>query len=90
MDLNQSDIDLGIQAIEAAVTAADLEAQRLHWMGRQGLITQAFKTIGALSPEKKPLIAKQLNEFKTSITDSLAKQKEIVQPLNFKKRLIKK
>lgn len=90
MDLNQSDIDLGIEAIKAALTAADLETQRLHWMGRQGLITQAFKTIGALSPEEKPLIAKQLNDYKTSITDSLAKQKEVVQALELQKAIDKK
>lgn len=90
MDLNQSDIDHGLEAIKAAVSTADLEAQRLHWMGRQGRITQAFKTLGSLSPEEKPRIAKQLNEFKTLITDCLSHQKNLVQALELQKAIDEK
>ena len=90
MDLSQSDIDKGLIAIKAAKTAVDLESEMLHWMGKQGLITQAFKSMGALSKDDKPRIAKQLNEFKTAITDCLVTQKNIVQTLELNKAIEKK
>lgn len=90
MDLTQTDIDNGLIAIQQAVTSTDLEAQRLHWMGKQGLITQAFKTIGRLSVEEKPTVAKLLNEFKTQITEELLKQKSTVKALELKKAIDEK
>lgn len=87
MDLKQADIDHGLRAIQQAVTTTDLETQRLHWMGKQGLITQAFKTIGRLSVEEKPAVAKQLNEFKSQIIDVLAKQKELVKKIELQKAI---
>lgn len=87
MDLNQSDIDQGINAINKAQTSPELESQRIYWMGKQGIITQAFKALGSLSAEEKPIIATKLNEFKTQITQSLSTQKAIVKNIELKKEI---
>lgn len=87
MDLKQSDIDNGLEAIKKACTTKELETQRLAWMGKQGAITQAFKSLGTLSAEEKPKVAKTLNTFKTLITNQLALQKDYVAKLELDKAI---
>ena len=50
----------------------DLENLRIKYMGRKGSITDAFKYMGKLPNEQKPILGQKLNVLKNEIQDRLA------------------
>ncbi len=50
----------------------DLENLRIKYMGRKGSVTDAFKYMGKLPNEQKPILGQKLNVLKTEIQDRLA------------------
>ena len=58
-------------AIAAARTLGELEAVRVHYLGRQGRITTESRAIGTLEPELRPEAGKRLNHGKQVIRDAL-------------------
>jgi len=54
-------------AIEAAGSAADLEALRVRYLGRQGVITQLLRSLGTLPAEERPLVGAAANQAKREL-----------------------
>jgi len=54
-------------AVEAAGSAADLEAVRVRYLGRQGALTQLLRSLGSLPPEERPLVGAAANEAKREL-----------------------
>ncbi|MAH61485.1 MAG: phenylalanine--tRNA ligase subunit alpha [Legionellales bacterium] len=75
MMINAQDIHDGINIINQTQTEADLESARLHWLGKKGLLTNAFKALGALDKDERVEKAKSLNEFKEKIQAALVQSK---------------
>lgn len=59
------------QQAEAAIrTAADmksLDACRVHYLGKKGLLTEQLKSLGQLSPDERPAAGQRINEVKQAI-----------------------
>ncbi|MFC1671608.1 phenylalanine--tRNA ligase subunit alpha [Planctomycetota bacterium] len=64
--------DEALTDIENAHTPADLEAVRIRYLGRKGLISQYLTEMGSLSAEDRPRVGKLLNQAKAEITRALA------------------
>ena len=77
MDIESLKNSLGpdIQAVRSVV---ELEAVRLKYLGRKGLLSQLTAVIPTLEPSQRGLFGRQVNELKNLITAQLEeKQREI-------------
>ena len=54
-------------AAAAAESAADLEAVRVRYLGRQGELTQLLRSLGTLPPEERPVVGAAANEAKREL-----------------------
>ncbi len=54
-------------AIRGASDAKSLDACRVHFLGKKGLITEYMKTLGKLTPEERPAAGQRINEVKQAI-----------------------
>lgn len=66
------------QLVEAARSAcaeagdlAALDAIRVHYLGKKGLITEQLKGLGALSPEERPAAGAKINVAKEAVQEAL-------------------
>jgi phenylalanyl-tRNA synthetase alpha chain len=62
--------------IDSVKTKDDLQYIKTEFFGKNGQITQQFKTLGSLDPEKRKVFASNLNKIKDDLTNQL-KQKNI-------------
>ncbi len=60
--------------LAAARSADELEALRVKYLGRQGLLTQLLRSIPSLPPEERPALGRQANEAKAKIEALLAER----------------
>jgi len=51
--------------------AQHLEAFRIKYLGKKGLIPEIYSSLGALSPQEKPLVGKGVNDLKGRINEIL-------------------
>ena len=61
---------------EAAATEAALEDVRIRYLGRQGVVAQAFRTLGQAPAEDRPRLGQALNALKASIEAAVARRAE--------------
>jgi phenylalanyl-tRNA synthetase alpha chain len=61
-------------SLAEARTTVDLEAIRVKYLGRQGLITQLLRSIPSLPPEERPEMGRQANQAKAEIEALLAER----------------
>lgn len=54
-------------AIRSASDLKSLDACRVHYLGKKGLITEYMKTLGKLTPEERPAAGQRINEVKVAI-----------------------
>jgi len=70
-------------AVSAAVDLKSLDACRVHFLGKKGLLTEYMKTLGQLSPEERPAAGQKINAVKQVIQglieerDTIFKQSQI-------------
>ncbi len=62
----------------------DLEAFRIKYLGRKGLIAQIYGSLSQASPQEKPLIGKGANNLKNQITLLLDQKKKDLQNIQSK------
>lgn len=73
MNPTEKDVNAHIDAIASAADAAALDDLELRLLGRkQGILTNAMKDLGELTPEQRKEKGKELNEWKQRVTDALA------------------
>jgi len=71
-----------LSEISKALTLDELEKLRVKLLGKNGIITQKFKELKNIAPEKKKEVAKELNELKQKASDLIAdKKKELEEKL---------
>lgn len=64
------DLQKALAELEQIVHMDQLSSFFQTYLGKQGSLTLAFKTMGDLSPEEKKEFGKQLTEIKTSLTSA--------------------
>ena len=58
---------------------ADLEAFRIKYLGRKGLVAEIYASLGVASKEEKPLIGKNANDLKNKIQSIVDEKKSFFQ-----------
>ncbi|HTP38140.1 MAG TPA: phenylalanine--tRNA ligase subunit alpha [Steroidobacteraceae bacterium] len=67
------------EALTQLASCADteaLEALRVHWLGRKGLLTEQLKSLGALSAAERPAAGQRINEAKQRLQSALEARRE--------------
>ncbi len=60
------------EAVGVARSSAELEQVRVRFLGRQGVLTQLLRSLGALAPEERPAVGAAANEAKRELEALLA------------------
>ena len=68
LSLDKSDISTRIGKL---TSIADLEALRISYLGKKGLITLEMKSLSSLNVEDKKIKGQKLNEFKNFLEKEL-------------------
>jgi len=63
------------RALAAASDVAALEAVRVHYLGKQGLLTEQLKSLGSLAPEERPRAGKLVNDAKEQLQARLTERR---------------
>lgn len=69
-------LESALSEIKDSDDLKNLEAMRIKYMSRKGLLTEAIKEMKNLPNEEKPVYGKKLNEVKSKIEGLLEKRKE--------------
>lgn len=59
-------------AIQSAIDIPTLEASRVYYLGKKGVLTAYLKGLGSLSPEERPAAGQQINLVKEAIQALIA------------------
>lgn len=65
-----------IEAIAQAESVEKLDAIRVHYLGKKGVLTEQLKSLGRLPPEERPKVGAQINVIKQNIQKAIAERKE--------------
>ncbi len=76
-----SELDTIVESARSEMAATsdvrEVEALRVHFLGKQGLVTAQLKALGKLSAQERPAAGKRINEVKHLI-DSLIRERRAV------------
>ncbi len=64
-------IEAALEEIGKAPTLESLQALKVQYLGKNGLVTQEMKTLGRLSPEERREKGRVLNEWKAALEKAL-------------------
>ena len=64
-----------LDALNNAVTPADLEELRIKYLGKKGELTAVLKQMGSLSPEERPVMGQIANAVRADIESCLEQRK---------------
>lgn len=73
--------------ITAAADLAALDALRVHYLGKQGVLTAELKTLGSLPPEERKQKGQQVNEAKANVTAAIEAKKQALESQELANRL---
>ena len=68
--------------IQTISDAAALEAFRIKYLGKKGLVPQIYASLAQATTEEKPLLGKNVNELKLKISQHLDDKKQEIQKKN--------
>lgn len=76
-----------LNEISQAVTKLDIEAIRVKYLGKKGLITTLMKSLNNLPKEEKPKIGQLINSSKKIVQVELSEQLRVIEDLELKSKL---
>ena len=76
-----------LAAIDAAANADALEAIRIAALGKQGWVSQALKSLGAMPPEERTKAAPAIQAMRNRVTDAIAEKKAALDAAELETRL---
>jgi phenylalanyl-tRNA synthetase alpha chain len=71
--------DEASKAIAKAESADAIEALRVKYLGKKGLLTEQLKLLGTLHPDERPQVGKHVNEVKRSLQERLSARKQALE-----------
>lgn len=83
------DVDSALRQIEAAGSLEDLQSLKVHYLGKNGLLTQQMKTLGSLTPEERRERGRQLNEAKGRLEAALEAREAVLREKALQEQLEK-
>jgi phenylalanyl-tRNA synthetase alpha chain len=63
-----------LQQLESITSVKDMEAWRVHYLGKKSPLTQILRSLGTLSIDEKKAIGAAANKLKTFLEDSVAQK----------------
>lgn len=78
-----------IKEIENVLNLDELEEVRITIFGKKGVLAKEFAKLKTLPNDKKPIVAKELNEIKTKLNTLIAKKREELEEKALEKELKK-
>ncbi len=82
-----AEITRSLDDIGAADSLESLDALRVALLGKNGAVTAALKSLGALSPDERKARGAEVNRAKESIADAIAARKATLEQVALNKRL---
>jgi phenylalanyl-tRNA synthetase alpha chain len=76
-----------LDEIAAAATPAALDAVRVGYLGKKGLLTQQLKQLGALPAAERPAAGQAINRVKERVQQALDTRRDALQSLQLDARL---
>ena len=73
--------------IDSVKTKDDLQNIKTEFLGKNGQITQQFKTLGSLDPEKRKEFASNLNKIKDDLTNQIEQKNFDLENLEISEKL---
>ena len=73
--------------IDKADTLEALDALRVGLLGKNGIVTAALKTLGALAPDERKARGAEVNRVKDRLADALAARKQVLEQAELDRRL---
>ena len=74
-------------AIARAATVAEVEQQRVQYLGKKGVLTEQLKSLGGLSPEERPQVGQWVNEAKDELQGLLQARRTALESADRQARL---
>lgn len=72
-------IQTALAQVEAVANLAELDAVRVEFLGKKGLMTKQMQTLGKLSPEERPAAGQAINQAKQAISNGINAKREQLQ-----------
>jgi phenylalanyl-tRNA synthetase alpha chain len=83
------DVDSALKQIEAAGSLEALQSLKVQYLGKNGLLTQQMKTLGALAPEERRARGRQLNEAKERLEAAIEAREAVLREKALQEQLEK-
>ncbi len=71
--------DRALEESATATTLPELDAVRVRYLGRQGVLTERLKGLGQLNPKERPAAGKRINEAKKAVQDAVQARRETLE-----------
>ncbi|RIH83281.1 Phenylalanine--tRNA ligase alpha subunit [Meiothermus luteus] len=81
------ELNTALEEISHAESLEALQALKVRYLGRNGLLTQAMKTLGQLSPEERRERGRTLNEWKERLEKALEAREATLKEQALQRRL---
>jgi phenylalanyl-tRNA synthetase alpha chain len=86
-----NDLDLLLEQAQREISEsadlAALEASRVHWLGRKGVLTERLKGLGSLAPEARPAAGQLINAAKERLQAAIEARRQELEHLQDERRL---
>ncbi|HMK43209.1 MAG TPA: phenylalanine--tRNA ligase subunit alpha [Dissulfurispiraceae bacterium] len=76
-----------LEELKAIASLPELAQLKAKYLGKKGFITVEVKSLGALSPEERPLAGKRINDMKEAIESACGSKEAELQQRELSKRL---
>ena len=73
--------------IQTAQDADALDAVRVRYLGKKGVLTEKLKTLGTLPSDERPAAGQQINRIKSSLQQAIAEKKSEFEQSDLQHRL---
>ena len=68
-----------LAAIGASDDLSSLDAVRVHWLGKKGVLTEELKALGKLPAAERPAAGQRINEAKTAVQAAIESRREALE-----------
>ena len=85
-DLDQLKQDM-LARIAAAPDLAAIEQERVAALGKQGVVTQLLKTLGAMTPEQRQSEGPRIHALRETVTEAIAARKMALEEAQLERQL---
>ncbi len=79
---------LGLNEISCAASEAELDAARVKYLGKKGMLTAILRGMGQLTPEERPAIGALANNVRTALENAISEKSASLKADSLTRRLM--